>query len=266
MPRLAANISWLFTEHPFAERIAAASARGFEGVECLFPYQLEAAAMADLLRTSATTMELLNLPAGDWDAGERGLAALPGREAQFGAQVEEGRRYAATCGTPRIHAMAGIPPAGMERARVLDCFAENLRRAARRLADDGCTLLIEPINERDVPGYALSRLEDALAVIAEVGEPNLRVQADLYHLQIMGGDLSHRLVEAMPLIGHVQLAGVPDRNEPDRGELRHELILDLLDRSGYDGWVGCEYAPRAGTVAGLGWARPWLSRGRRRPD
>ncbi len=262
MPRLAANISWLFTERPFAARVAAAAAQGFTGVECLFPYATSAGDLAALLRASGLTLELFNLPPGDWTIGERGLAALPGREAQFAASVEEALRYAGACGTRRLHAMAGIPAPDVERSRMLDCYAANLRRAARRLAEEGCTLLIEPINERDMPSYALSSLDEALALIACIGEPNLRVQADLYHLQIMGGDLSHRIEAAMPVIDHVQIAGVPDRHEPDRGELRHEALFDLLDRHGYDGWVGCEYTPRGRTEDGLAWARPWLSPGR----
>lgn len=263
MTRLAANLSWLFTERPFPDRFAAAAAYGFDGVECLFPYELGETELASLLRRSGLSLELFNLPAGSWVAGERGLAALPGRETDFTAALEKGRRYAATCGTPRLHAMAGIPPLGAERERVLDCFRDNLRRAAQALADDGSTLLVEPINTRDLPGYALSTLEDAAAVIAQVGEPNLHIQADLYHLQIMGGDVSRRLIEALPIIGHVQIAGAPGRDEPDCGELRHELVFELLDRHGFKGWIGCEYTPRAGTEAGLGWATPWLSRGRR---
>lgn len=263
VPRFAANLSWLFAERPFAARFAAAAAQGFDAVECLFPYAIDACRCAALLRETALTLELFNLPAGDWAAGERGLAALPGREAQFDAGLEEARRYAAVCGTRRLHAMAGIPPAGSDPDRVHDCLAENLRRAARSLAEDGCTLLVEPINSRDMPGYAISTLEDAAAIVARVGEPNLRVQADLYHLQIMGGDVIRRIVAALPVIGHVQIAGVPDRNEPDLGELRHEAVFAALDDHGYNGWVGCEYMPSGRTEAGLGWARPWLSRGPR---
>lgn len=260
MPRLAANVSWLFTERPFEARFAAAAAQGFDAVECLFPYSMEATQCAALLRDCGVTLELINVPAGDWAAGERGLAALPGRESEFDAAIEQARRYAATCGTRRLHAMAGIPPAGSDRERVLDCFAANLRRAARRMSEDGCILMIEPINSRDLPGYALSHLEDAVALIERVGEPGLRLQADLYHLQIMGGDVTRRIMAALALVGHVQVAGVPDRNEPDRGELRHEALFDVLDGHGYEGWVGCEYVPRGLTEDGLGWARPWLSR------
>lgn len=263
MPRLAANLSWLFTERPFEERFAAAAAQGFDAVECSFPYALDAERCTAMLRDAGLTLELINLPAGDWAGGERGLAALPGREAQFDAALEAGRRYASVCGTRRLHAMAGITPKGSEPEQVLDCLAANLRRAARMLATDGCTLLVEPINTRDVPGYTVSTLEEAMAVIALVGEPNVRVQADLYHLQIMGGDIVRRVIAALPLIGHLQVAGVPDRNEPDHGELRHEVVFSALDDHHYDGWIGCEYTPRAQTEAGLAWARPWLSLGPR---
>ena len=263
MPRLAANLSWLYGDRPFAARFAAAGASGFAGVECLFPYEIAADDLAGLLDAARMTLALFNLPAGDWSAGDRGLAALPGREAEFAASVEQARRYAARCGTRLLHTMAGIVPRGVERARCLDTYYANLRRAAATLADDGVTLLIEPINTRDMPGYLLSTLEEALAIRAQVGAPNLLIQADLYHLQIMGGDLTRRLTAALPHIGHVQIAGVPDRAEPDRGELRHEALFAMLDAAGYDGWVGCEYRPEGRTEDGLGWAARWLSRDRR---
>lgn len=263
MPRLAANLSWLFGERPFAERIVAAAANGFTGVECLFPYELAPDVLADLLDTAGVSLVLFNLAAGDWSAGERGVAALPGREAEFAASVEQARRYATRCGTTRLHAMASIVPAGTEHARYLDTYRANLSRAAAALADDGITLLIEPINTRDMPGYLLSTLEDALTVREQVGAANLLIQADLYHLQITGGDLIRRVETALPHIGHVQVAGVPDRSEPDRGELRHEALFAMLDAAGYAGWVGCEYRPAGLTEEGLGWAASWLNPARR---
>lgn len=262
MPRLAANLSWLYGERPLPERFAAAAASGFSGVECLFPYDIAPDDLAGLLGAAGVTLVMFNLPAGDWLAGERGLAALPGREADFAASLEPARRYATRCGATRLHAMAGIVPHGAERSRYLDTYLANLRRAAATLADDGITLLIEPINPRDMPGYLLSTLEEGLVVCEQVGAANLLIQADLYHLQIMGGDLTRRLIAALPHIGHVQIAGVPDRAEPDRGELRHEALFAMLDAAGYDGWTGCEYRPAGRTEDGLGWAAPWLSAGR----
>ena len=263
MIRLAANLSWLYGEHPFPERFAAAAASGFAGVECLFPYEIPPDELVRLLDASGLSLALFNLPAGDWTRGERGVGALPGREADFANSVEQARRYAARCGTTRLHAMAGIPPRGAERARCLDTYLANMRRAAAALADDGITLLIEPINTRDMPGYLLSTLEEAITICGQVNATNLLIQADLYHLQIMGGDLTRRLAAALPHIGHVQIAGVPDRAEPDRGELRYEALLEMLDARGYDGWVGCEYRPAGRTQDGLGWAAPWLNPGPR---
>jgi hydroxypyruvate isomerase len=266
MPRLGANLSWLFGELPFAQRFDAAAASGFAGVECLFPYEIAPAGMARLLRNAGVTLELFNAPAGDWEAGERGVAGLPGRKAECDAGTDRARRYADRCGTPRIHVMAGIVPPGVERERCLDTYLANLDRAARALAEDGRVLLIEPINTRDMPGYLLATLEEAVAVVAAVGADNLRIQADLYHLQIMGGDLIRRVSAALPRIAHVQIAGVPDRGEPDRGELRHEALFAMLDAAGYDGWVGCEYRPRGRTGDGLAWAAPWLRPGPRLAD
>lgn len=259
MPRLAANLSWLYTEHPFPERFGAAAADGFCGVECLFPYAWPAQDVARWLDEAGLEPVLFNMPPGDWDSGERGLAALPGREADFAAALEQARRYADLTGVPRLHAMAGIVPPDVDPAAVRDTYIANLSHAAQILAQDGRTLLIEPINSRDMPGYHLSALDHALDICAAVGSSNLLVQADLYHLQIMGGDLSYRISGALPMIGHVQIAGVPDRNEPDGGELRHEALFAMLDAAGYDGWVGCEYSPRAGTRQGIGWAKPWLN-------
>lgn len=258
MPRLAANLSWLYGDRPFSDRFAAAAASGFRGVECLFPYELPAHDLAGLLDAAGVELALFNLAAGDWAAGERGLAALPGRETDFAASVEQARRYAGPAGTRRVHAMAGIVPEGADRARWIETYIANLRRAAGALAEDGVTLLIEPINGRDMPGYLLSTLDQALTVVEQVGAPNLKVQADLYHLQITGGDLTRRLAVALPWISHVQVAGVPDRAEPDRGELRHESLFAMLDDAGYDGWVGCEYRPAGRTEDGLGWASHWL--------
>lgn len=253
MPRFAANLSTMFREHAFLDRFAAAAAAGFDAVEFQFPYDHPADAIAARAAAAGLRTVLFNLPPGDFAAGERGLAALPGREADFDAALDRAIAYARTLDCPRLHAMAGVPPAGADPAACRATFVANLRRAAAALAPHGMTLLIEPINDRDMPGYFLTRSEAAAAIIAEAGAPNLRLQFDLYHCQIMEGDLATRLRRLMPLIGHVQIAGVPDRAEPDRGEVNHPFLLRLLDDLGYGGHVGCEYVPAGDTLAGLGW-------------
>jgi hydroxypyruvate isomerase len=258
MPKLAANISWLFTEVAFLARPAAAAQCGFGGVECLFPYAEGPDDLASALSEAQIELVMFNLPPGDWSAGDRGLAAVPGREREFAQSLEVARRYADRCGARRLHAMAGIGRSAMDPARSWNCYLSNLRMAAKALADDGITLLIEPINRGDMPGYVLGTLEDAVRVQDAVGEPNISIQADLYHLQIEGGDLVRRIEKALPRIGHVQVAGVPHRHEPDGGELRHEELFALLDTCGYTGWIGCEYRPRGATREGLYWAGAWL--------
>ena len=249
MPRLAANLTTMFTEAPFLDRFAGAAAAGFAGVEFLFPYEHPAGAIADRLRGARLETVLFNLPPGDWAGGERGLAALAGREEEFRRSLEVAIGYARMLGVPRLHAMAGLEADGADRAT----YVGNLRHAAARLAAHGLTLLIEPINRRDMPGYLLHRWDDAVAIQDEVGAPNLLLQADLYHLQIVGGDLARTLERDIGRVGHVQIAGVPDRHEPDTGEVDFPYLLRLLDRLGYDGWVGCEYRPRGRTQDGLGW-------------
>jgi hydroxypyruvate isomerase len=253
MPRFAANLSMMFNEVPFAERFGAAARAGFKGVEYLFPYELPAPEVARLLRANALENALFNLPPGDWAAGERGLASLPGREADFRASVEVAVEYALALGTPTLHAMCGLLPAGADRAAHRAVYVENLRHAARALARHGRTLVIEPINTRDMPGYFLNTQAEAHAVREAVGESNLKVQMDLYHAQIVEGDLAVKLRRHIADIGHVQIASVPDRHEPDEGEVNYPYLLRLLDELGYRGWVGCEYRPRARTEDGLGW-------------
>lgn len=253
MPRFAANLSWLFTERPFPERFAAAASCGFAGVEFLFPYDYPPVDVARWAEEAGVEVVMFNLPPGDWAAGERGLAGVPGREEEFREAVATALDYADALGVARLHAMAGVVPPGVAREEAWLCYLRNLRAAAGLLAESGRTLLIEPINRRDMPGYLLATLEDALAAVEAVGAANLRVQADLYHLQIEGGDMTRRLEAAMPQIGHVQVAAVPDRGEPDRGELNHAHLFALLDAAGYGGWVGCEYRPRGRTEDGLGW-------------
>ncbi len=255
MPKFAANLSMMFNEVPFPARFAAAAAAGFKGVEFLFPYELPAREVARLLADARLDNALFNLPPGDWAAGERGLASLPGREADFRASVEVAIEYALALGTPTLHAMCGLVPAGADHAAHRAVYVANLRHAARELARHDRTLVIEPINPRDMPGYFLSRQDDAHAIREAVGEPNLKVQMDLYHAQIVEGDLAVKLKRHLADIGHVQIAGVPDRHEPDEGEVNYRYLFRLLDELGYRGWVGCEYRPRGRTEDGLGWLR-----------
>ncbi len=253
MPRLAANLSMLFTELPFLERFGAAARAGFDGVEFLFPYEHDEADIARELRAHDLVNVLFNLPPGNWAAGERGLAALPGREAEFRASLALALRYARALATPRLHVMAGVVPPGGDRGHCRATFVANLRYAAAEAAHAGVDLLIEPLNPRDMPGYLHSTQAEAHAIREEVGAENLKVQMDLYHAQIVEGDLTVKLRRWLPHVGHIQIAGVPERHEPDTGELDYGYLLRLLDELGYAGWVGCEYRPARGTVEGLGW-------------
>jgi len=255
MPRYAANLSMMFTEVPFLDRFAAAARAGFEAVEFLFPYEHAPEAVAAALAGNGLRNVLFNMPPGDWAAGDRGLASIPGREREFRDGVATALRYAKALGTPRLHVMAGLLADERDRAPRRATYVANLRYAAAEAAQAGVGVLIEPINPRDMPGYYLNTQADAHALREEVGAPNLKVQMDLYHAQIVEGDISTKLRRYLPHIGHIQIASVPDRHEPDGGELNYAVILPLLDELGYDGWVGCEYRPANGTVAGLGWMR-----------
>ena len=256
MPRFAANLSTLFGEVSFPERFAHAATAGFAGVEFLFPYDFAPADLAGRLEANGLTQVLFNLPPGDWDTGERGLAALPGREDDFAATLEPALEYAAALGCSQIHALAGIPPSSTAHSDARRTYVDNLRRAARAAAPHRVSVLIEPINTTDMPGYFLNTTDDARAVIDDVGEANLRLQLDLYHRQIMQGNLAAAIREYADITAHIQIAGVPGRHEPNIGEVEYPFLFDLLDDSGYDGWVGCEYRPRADTLAGLGWLFP----------
>ncbi len=252
MPRFAANLTLMYTEHRFADRFAAAAADGFEAVECLFPYELGADELAERLRHHGLSLVLFNLPPGDWDGGDRGLAALPGREAEIATALP----YALASGCRQLHALAGLVSASATAADIAAMrrtYIANLRHAARLLASHDITLLIEPINTHSMPGYFVNYQQQAHDLLAEVDEPNLRVQMDLYHCQVMEGNLAGRLRRHIARVGHVQIAGVPGRHEPDSGEVNYPYLFDLLDELGYAGHVGCEYRPRAGTSAGLGW-------------
>ena len=262
MPRFAANLSMMYQEHAFLERFGAAAKDGFKGVEFLFPYAHPAADLRACLVEHGLTQALFNGPPGDWEAGERGLASLPGREAEFRKSVATALEYARVLGNERVHLMAGLIRPGEERARHRAVYVNNLAYAAKEAASAGITVVIEPINTRDIPGFFLNRQDEAHAVCAEVGAGNLKVQMDLYHCQIVEGDLALKLRKYIADVGHIQIAGVPERHEPDMGEINYPYLFALMDELGYDGWVGCEYRPKGGTSAGLGWMRDWLQ-GRR---
>jgi len=259
MPRFAANVSMLYPEHALLERIGAAARDGFAAVEVQQPYEAPAAEFARALRAAAMQLVLMNAPAGDAAAGERGLAALPGRERDFEAALARALDYARTVGAPRVHFQAGCPGPQAPADEVRGTYLRNLTLACDALRPHGIAVTIEPINTRDVPGYYLTRQQQAADLICALKRENLWLQMDLYHLQIMEGDLVRHVQRLRPLIGHVQIAGVPDRHEPDGGEINYPVLFALLDRLHYPGWVGCEYRPQrsgaGGTSAGLGWLR-----------
>lgn len=258
MPKLAANLSMMYQEHPFLDRFGAAAKDGFKAVEFLFPYDFPAADVKARLGDAGLVLALFNAPPGNWGAGERGLSSLPGREEEFRRGVATALDYARALGNQRLHVMAGLIQPGEDRARHRAVYLANLAYAAKQAASLGITVVIEPINTRDIPGFFLNRQDEAHAVCAEVGAPNLKVQFDLYHCQIVEGDLAMKLRKYMAGTGHIQIAGVPERHEPDVGEINYPYLFGVIDELGYDGWVGCEYRPRGETSAGLGWARPWL--------
>ena len=265
MPRFAANLSMLYNDLDFLDRYAAAARDGFKAVEFLFPYAYEPSVLRARLKEHGLQQVLFNAPPGDWDAGERGIACVPGREAEFRAGIERAIDYAQALECPRIHVMAGIVPANADAAAVHATYVSNLRIAARLAAVHGIQLMLEPINGRDMPGFFLSRQDQAHALITEIGEPNIRVQMDLYHCQIVEGDLAAKIRQYLPtgLVGHIQIAGVPERHEPDVGEINYPYLFDLMDSLGFEGWVGCEYKPARGaaphaTRDGLGWLQRWL--------
>jgi hydroxypyruvate isomerase len=249
MPRFAANLSFLFTDLPFLDRFEAAARAGFKGVEFMFPYAVPAAEIKSRLDATGLAQVLFNLPPGHWDKGERGFAALPGREDEFASAVDLALRYAETLGCPRLHAMAGLATHGATR----EIYVANLRMAADWAAPLGIDILIEPINTRDMPDYFLTRTADARDVIAEVGAPNMGLQLDLYHRYLMEGGVEGAIAEFGPLARHYQCADPPDRGEPSNAVLDYTRLFRLIDETGYDGWIGCEYRPRGATADGLSW-------------
>lgn len=258
MPRLAANLNYLFTEVDLLDRFGAAAEAGFRGVEYQFPYAYDRHDIAGRLREFGLEMVLINLPAGDPRAGDAGIACDPTRVEEYREGVAEGIEFARTLGCPQLNCLAGIAPAGIEAGRLRETLIENLRFAAERFARAGLRLLIEPINTRDRPGFYLSRPGQAVEIIEAVGADNLFLQFDVYHAQIMQGDIVKSFQIYRDRIAHVQIADNPGRHEPGTGELNFPFILDAIDRAGYEGWVSCEYAPSSTTAASLGWARDYL--------
>jgi len=265
MPRFAANLSMLYPDLDFLDRFAAAARDGFRAVEFLFPYDYAPEDLAKRLTEHGLQQVLFNAPPGDWHADERGTACLPGREDEFRAGIDQAIDYARTLACPRIHVMAGRAPSDLALDAARATYVANLRVAAQLAAPHGMDILIEAINERDMPGYFLNRQHQSHALLAEISEPNVKAQMDLYHCQVSEGDLATKIQRYVPTgkVGHIQIAGVPERHEPDVGEVNYPYLFKLLDSLGYDGWIGCEYRPAGGaarhaTSDGLGWLRPWL--------
>jgi 2-dehydrotetronate isomerase len=253
MPRFAANISMMFTEVPFLERFERAANAGFKGVEYLFPYEFEASVLREKLDAAGLSQALFNLPPGDWAGGERGMASLPGREDEFKAALGKAVSYAQIIACPTLHVMAGRLPEGTPRPQAMDTYLSNLRWACEQVRGLPIKLVIEPINNRDIPGYFLNYQYDGRTVIDAVGATNLGLQLDLYHCQIMEGDLAVHIRDYADITAHMQIAGVPQRHEPDLGEVNYPHLFDVIDEVEYSGWVGCEYHPKGVTEDGLGW-------------
>ena len=259
MPRFAANLSMMFTEVPFLDRFARARAAGFTAVEFLFPYEHPAAEIAARLGDNGLQQVLFNAPPGDWAAGERGIAALPGRGAEFREGVARALDYAATLSCPRLHLMAGLTPAGVPRDTLLATYAVNLAWAAEQCAAAGVKPVIEPINHQDIPGFFLHTTDEAAAIIEAIGPERIGLQFDLYHCQVTEGDIVRRVERHLPLIAHMQVADTPGRHEPGTGEVNWPYVFRRIDELGFRGWIGCEYRPAGETEAGLGWFRPYTS-------
>ncbi len=259
MPRFAANLSMMFNEVPFLDRFAAARAAGFEAVEFLFPYEHPAAEIAARLRDNGLQQVLFNAPPGSWEAGERGIASLPGRSEEFREGIRRALDYATELGCPRLHVMAGLKPAGVPHDTLTATYAVNLAWAAEECGRAGVKPIIEPINHRDIPGFFLNTTDQAAAVIQAIGPDRLGMQFDLYHCQITEGDVVKRVEKHLPLIAHMQVADTPGRNEPGTGEVNWPFVFSRIDALGFRGWIGCEYRPAGNTEAGLGWFAPYKS-------
>jgi len=258
MPKFAANLSMLYTELDFPDRFDAAARAGFKGVEYLFPYAYDKALLADKLARNGLAQVLHNLPAGDWAAGERGIAVLPDRVGEFQDGVGKAIEYATALGCRQLNVLAGIAPAGADPERLRETFVANVRFAAQKLEAAGIRLLIEAINTFDIPGFYVRGTQQTLDLIAASGSRNVFVQYDIYHMQRMEGELAATIRKHLAQIAHLQLADNPGRNEPGTGEINYPFLFRWLDEIGYAGWIGCEYKPKATTDAGLAWIRPWL--------
>jgi hydroxypyruvate isomerase len=283
MPKFAANLSMMYVELPFLDRFEAAAKDGFKAVEYLFPYAYEAKELAARLKNNGLQQVLFNLPPGGvdaasidaaWNAGTRGIACIPGREAEFAAGADLALRYAEALNCPRLHMMAGLLPTNLptnalsiaeNKANTRQTYTNNAKHASQLVAKQSINLLLEPINTRDIPGFFLNRQDEAHALIAEIAQPNVKVQMDLYHCQIVEGDVAMKIRQYLPTgnVGHFQIAGVPERHEPDIGEINYPYLFEVIDSLGYDGWIGCEYKPKLGgqpngTSTGLGWLKPYL--------
>ena len=265
MPRFSANVTFLFHEVPFLERFGEAAHAGFRAVEFQYPYEWQPRDIAERVAQHGLEVVLFNAPPGDVAAGDRGLASLPGREHEFAASIATALRCAQVLNCKRIHVLAGNVPADADeddrdlRRRL---YVRQLKQACEDAAPLGITLLVEPLNPRDNPGYLLNTQADAHAIVEEVGAPNLKIQFDVYHAQIVEGDLTEKLRRYLPHIGHIQIAGVPGRHEPNVGEINYDWLFRVLDEMRYDGWIGCEYKPAAGTAAGLAWMYRLIDRQR----
>jgi hydroxypyruvate isomerase len=258
MPKFAANLSMLYTELDFPDRFDAAARAGFKGVEYLFPYAYDKALLADKLAKNGLAQVLHNLPAGDWAAGERGIAVLPDRVGEFQDGVGKAIEYATALGCRQLNVLAGIAPAGADPERLRETFVANVRFAAQKLEAAGIRLLIEAINTFDIPGFYVRGTQQTLDLIAASGNRNVFVQYDIYHMQRMEGELAATIRKHLAQIAHLQLADNPGRNEPGTGEINYPFLFRWLDEIGYAGWIGCEYKPKTTTDAGLAWIRPWL--------
>jgi hydroxypyruvate isomerase len=257
MPRFAANLSMMFNEVPFLDRFALAAKAGFKGVEFLFPYEHPAAEIAARLRDNSLQQVLFNAPAGDFAKGERGMAAIPGKQAAFRESIKLALEYATTLACPRLHIMAGLKPEGVAHDTLTAVYGANLAYAAEECAKVGVKPIIEPINHRDIPGFFLNTTDQAAAIIAAVGPEKLGMQFDLYHCQITEGDVVKRVEKHLPLIAHMQVADTPGRHEPGTGEVNWPFVFKTIDALGFRGWIGCEYRPAGETLAGLSWFAPY---------
>ena len=257
MPRFAANLSMMFNEVPFLDRFALAAKAGFKGVEFLFPYDHPAAEIAARLKDNGLQQVLFNAPAGDFGKGERGMAAIPGKQAAFRDSIKLALEYATTLACPRLHIMAGLKPEGVAHDTLTAVYGANLAYAAEECAKAGVKPIIEPINHRDIPGFFLNTTDQAAAIIAAVGPEKLGMQFDLYHCQITEGDVVKRVEKHLPLIAHMQVADTPGRHEPGTGEVNWPFVFKTIDALGFRGWIGCEYRPAGETLAGLSWFAPY---------